>query len=92
MNPYDIPPLMDSIVAHLRRLGRKAPDLLQPPLPARDLRLWASRLPFSLTRELNAMYSWRNGRVADRGELLENLHLFPGFYLLSIKTHTERTW
>jgi hypothetical protein len=94
MKPYDIPPLMDSIVTHLRRLGRKAPDLLQPPLSVHEFQTWVSRFPFSLTHELNAIYSWRNGTRADQGELLENLYLFPGFYLLSIedayRTYQER--
>lgn len=90
----DIPHLMDNVVTHLLRLGRKAPSLLQSPLSNDDLQRWAKRFPFALTRELDAIYLWRNGTKANEGDLLEDLYLFPGFYFLSIEeaheTYLER--
>src|SRR6202011_2909454 len=51
-------------------------------------------LPFSLTRELESIYQWRNGTKAVEGDLLEDLYFFPGFYFLSIEeavqTYYER--
>lgn len=86
--------VLDQIVAHLRRLGRRAPDLLQDPLSREDIQSWESKLPFSLTRELGTMYQWRNGTKAEEGDLLESLYFFPGFYFLSIEeavqTYQER--
>ena len=64
MTPEDIPHLMDRVVGHLRRLGRRVPDLLQDPLSKEELQLWAAKFPFSMTRELDAIYSWRNGTRA----------------------------
>jgi hypothetical protein len=85
---------MDDVVAHLRRLGRRVPELLQAPLSNEELQLWEAKFPFSMTRELEAIFSWRNGTKAREDDLLEDLYLFPGFYLLSIEeayeTYLER--
>ncbi|MDQ6685913.1 MAG: SMI1/KNR4 family protein [Pseudomonadota bacterium] len=85
MSSNDITPLADGIVAHLRHLGRKSPDLLQPPLPSPAFATCAAKFPFPLTGELLAIYAWRNGTRAEQGESLENLHFFPGFFLLSLE-------
>ena len=85
---------LDEIVAHLRRLGRHAPSLLQVPLTREEIQEWESRLPFALTRELATIYQWRNGTKAEESDLLESLYFFPGFYFLSIEeavqTYQER--
>lgn len=90
----DIPDLLDAIVAHLLLLGRRSPTRLQPPLTPGELRRWEARFPFAFTREIEAVYSWRNGTIANEGDLLDNLHFFPGFYLLSMEearqTYLER--
>lgn len=94
MAPDDIPQLMDGVVAHLQRLGRSVPSLLQTPLSGAELQVWAAKFPFTLTREIEVIYSWRNGTRALEDDLLESLYLFPGFYLLSIEeayqTYLER--
>ncbi len=76
---------MDRVEKHLRHLGRKSPDLLQPPVSDADLQRWSAEFPFAFTEELRAVYSWRDGTRADAGDLLENLHFFPGFVLLSLE-------
>lgn len=85
MTPDDITNLMDRVVEHLRRLGRSVPDLLQRPLANDELQMWAARFPFPLTRELEVIYTWRNGTMASEDDFLEDIYLFPGFYLLSIE-------
>lgn len=85
----DMKSTLDRIVAHLRRLGRGAPDRLQDGLSKETLDSWESRLSFALTGELETIYSWRNGTKADAGVLLENVYLFPGFYFLSIEEAVE---
>lgn len=76
---------LDRIVAHLRRLGRGAPDRLQQGLSQQELASWESQLPFALTGELVALYQWRDGTKAEEGDLLEDLYFFPGFYFLSME-------
>lgn len=94
MTPSDIPTLMDRVLAYLHRLGRRSAHLLQPPLSDAELQSWQSRFPFEFTRELEAIYSWRNGTKADPGTLLDDLHMFPGFFFLSMedahRTYLER--
>jgi hypothetical protein len=94
MPALGIPDLLDAIVAHLLLLGRRSPALLQPPLTPVELRRWEARFPFAFTSEIEAAYSWRNGTKADEGDLLDNLHFFPGFYFLSMQeahqTYLER--
>jgi len=37
-----------------------------------------------LSDDLETMYSWHDGSEASRASSLDDLHLFPGFYLLSL--------
>ena len=76
---------LDRVVAHLRRLGRGAPDRLQKGLSREELAKWESQLPFALTRELEVIYQWHNGTKDQPGDLLETLYLFPGFYFVPIQ-------
>jgi len=93
----DTAPLFDSldaIVAHLRDLGRRVPDLLQAGLAEQEVRRWQAGLPFAFTRELAAIYQWRNGTRALPGDILDELNFFPGYYFMSIdeavRTFRER--
>jgi cell wall assembly regulator SMI1 len=85
---------LDRIVASLAQLGRRFPALLLPGLSKREIESWEAKLPFSLTRELDSLYQWRNGTRAYEGDLLGDLYFFPGFYLLSleeaVQTYKER--
>lgn len=75
---------MDAIASSLQRLGHPCVALLRPPL-SRDARngLW-KRLPFAPTQELDELYEWRDGTEAPAGALLDNLHIIPGFFLMSL--------
>lgn len=86
----DMVALLDRTVAHLQRLRRRAPDLLQPPLSLDAIRAQAKVLPFALTGEVESIYQWRNGTKAEAGTLLEFLYFFPGFYFLSLEEAIER--
>jgi len=85
---------LDHILAHHRHLGRVLPSLLQPGLAQTEITSWESKLPFSFTLEVEAIYRWRNGTKAATGDLLESLSFSPGFYFLSIdeaiQTYMER--
>ena len=94
MKPQDIPRLMDGVVAHLNDIARPVTRLLQAPLSSQQFQQWAAKFPFPFTRELEVIFSWRNGTSAREDDLLEDLYLFPGFYMLSIEeafeTYLER--
>jgi cell wall assembly regulator SMI1 len=38
--------------------------------------------------DLEALYGWRNGTEAEQAVSLDGIHLFPGFYLLSLQDAT----
>jgi hypothetical protein len=75
---------LESIVAHLRRLGRPVPDLLLPGFSQDEIEDRAAGLPFLLPRELDCLYRWRNGTLAREGDRLSDLNFLPGFYLPSL--------
>jgi hypothetical protein len=75
---------LDAIEAILARLSRNVVQLLRPGLPGKHIesQLAARRLP--VDPDLRTLYEWRNGTDATTGLALDDLHLVPGFYLLSI--------
>lgn len=76
---------LSAIVSHLTRLRRPAAGLLQPGLSREAIAKIESKLPFELAPELVALYSAMNGTRARTGDVLDDLHFFPGFYLLSLE-------
>lgn len=76
---------LGSIEASLRRLNRD--DLLQSlqaGLTAEVVRSSLGAVGLSSTAELEALYMWKNG-TATKDVTLDDIHLFPGFYMLSIE-------
>ncbi len=68
----------------LQRLDRSVLQRsLQPGLPASGVRAALGGVGLSSTPELEALYSWRDG-TSTAGVVLDDIHLFPGFYLLSV--------
>lgn len=68
----------------IRLAHRAVARMLQPALTSSEIATRAAPLPFALTRELEALYQWRNGTLVNEGDLLGQAYLFPGFYLLSL--------
>lgn len=85
---------LDRIVAQLARSGRAVVGKLQPGLSPSEIASFESKFPFAFTRELDALYQWRDGTRVQEGDLLGPAYLFPGFYLLSLEeaaqTYAER--
>lgn len=85
---------LDRIVLRLAQSNRAVAQKLQPGLSPSDIAARVASLPFALTREIEALYLWRNGTLVDEGDLLGQAYLFPGFYLLSldeaVQTYAER--
>lgn len=75
-----------SIEMVLHRLGREALlRALQPGLPAEVTRALLEAAGLSSSKELDLLYGWRNGTSAETNASLDDVHIFPGFYLLSIE-------
>ncbi|MDQ6719297.1 MAG: SMI1/KNR4 family protein, partial [Candidatus Dormibacteraeota bacterium] len=74
----------------LVRLGRKTTiALLRPGIPTRAseamLRQHGLQVPFGLPE----LYAWHDGTDATTGVPLDDLHLFPGYYFLSLEDATR---
>lgn len=82
----DISASLTSIEAALQRLGRQALlRSLQAGLSAEAVRSSLGAAGLASASDLEALYVWRNGTPTAGGVTLDDIHLFPGFYLLSIE-------
>jgi hypothetical protein len=82
----DLSAPLASIETALHRLGRQTLlRSLQPGLSAEAVRSSLGAVGFSSAPELEALYVWRNGTSTAGDVTLGDIHLFPGFYLLSIE-------
>ncbi len=82
----DLSASLASIEAALQRLGRHALlRSLQAGLSAESVRSSLSAVGLVSASELEALYVWRNGTSTAVGLTLDDIHFFPGFYLLSIE-------
>jgi tetratricopeptide (TPR) repeat protein len=83
-----MPSIADSlvvIVAHLTRLRRPVARVLQPGLSRSEIAKVEASHSLALSPELVALYRRTNGASVNTGDDLDKLHLFPGYYLLSLK-------
>lgn len=60
-------------------------SLLRPGIPPEQVREGLARVGLPSTPDFEALYGWRDGTNAGQGVPLDDLHLFPGFYLLSLE-------
>lgn len=85
---------LDASVSQLAHASREVVDKLQPGLSLQEIATWEAKLPFALTRELEALYQWHDGTLVNEGDLLGQAYFFPGYYLLSleeaVESHDER--
>ena len=82
----DLSASLASIEAALQRLGRHALlRSLQAGRSAEAVRSSLGAVGLASAPELEALYVWRNGTSTAGGVTLDDIHLFPGFYLLSIE-------
>ncbi|AOY73592.1 cell wall assembly protein [Paenarthrobacter ureafaciens] len=75
---------MSTIDEHLVRLQRPTVQLLNPGADAEEARRRFGAHGLRLGRELAALYGWHNGTNVAPGVVLDDAHLLPGFYLMSI--------
>jgi hypothetical protein len=76
---------LTTIEEALRRLGRRVLlDSLQEGLSAEAVRSSLAEAGLRSCQELETLYGWKNGTSTARVAAADELHLFPGFYLLSL--------
>jgi len=76
---------LSNIEIALRRLNRSIlMRALQTGTSVQVLRSSLWDVGLSSTSQLETLYSWKNGTSTD-GVTLDDIHLFPGFYMLSIE-------
>jgi len=76
---------LEAILAFLTKLKRPVADLLQEGLSVPELRIRTASLPGKLPEEVTHLYDWHNGTRYQKGDMLDDLHFFPGFYFLPIE-------
>jgi cell wall assembly regulator SMI1 len=78
--------LLDSIEAALDRAGRVTTlRRLRPGLGPEDVRQRFGALGLTAPEDLARVYAWHDGTDAGSGAPLDDLHMFPGLYLLSLR-------
>lgn len=69
----------------LKRLGRKVLlEALQDGLTAESVQSMIASIGLNSTPELEEVYGWHNGVAPGGRASLDDVHLFPGFYLLPL--------
>lgn len=76
---------LTAIETSLAGLGRKVVQMLRPGLSAKTIALRLAERQLFVDAQLQTLYGWRNGTDAGTGVTLDELHLVPGFYLLSLE-------
>lgn len=75
----------DRIKSHLTSLDRtKVIQRLRKGLSDHQIQELTDGLPIQPPREVQELYANVDGTQVDKGDLLDDLHFFPGYYLLSL--------
>ncbi len=70
----------------LERLGRRILlSALRPGLDADQTRMLLRGCDLPGSEQVESLYSWRDGTETEGIPTLDDIHLFPGFYLLSLE-------
>lgn len=84
--PFTMDQSLEAIATGLHLLGRTATaGLLRPGRPAEQTRADLGERGLVPSDELVQLYAWHDGTDAPPGTLLDDMHLFPGFYLASVE-------
>lgn len=76
---------LDSILTSLHELRRDVAAKLNPRLTGKKIEEAFQQRGIAAPEALVAIYLWHNGTKVNPGDLLDDLHFFPGFYLLSLE-------
>lgn len=82
----DLSSPLATIEAAILRLDRKVlARSLRKGLAAEAVRSRLSAAGLTSSGEIESLYGWRNGTSTDGVAAVDDIHLFPGFYLLSLE-------
>lgn len=82
----DLAGLLSQIDAALTRLDRqRLLQALRPGLSGDELQELLDSVGLAPNAELEALYGWRDGTSTEDVTAAGDIHLFPGFYLLSLE-------
>jgi len=82
----DLVPLLVKIEMALRRLGRQVLlESLQGGLPVGAVRSSVEAAGLRSSAELESLFGWRDGTATAGVMAVDDIHIFPGFYLLSLE-------
>lgn len=80
--------IKDSIkntVSYLEKYNRPVVNLLQDGLELKSIKQKVNDLNLPFPNDFYELYSIYNGTLAKEGDILDDLHFFPGFYFLSLE-------
>lgn len=82
----DLSAPLTTVETAVQRLDRLVlQQALQPGLPAEAVSDALGEVGLHATPELETLYAWRNGTSTAGIAAVDDIHLFPGFYLLSLE-------
>lgn len=82
----DLSASLSRIEVALQQLGRKTLlRSLQVGLSVEVVRSSLSTVGLPSAAELEALYAWKNGTSTTNCVTLDDIHIFPGFYMLSVE-------
>lgn len=97
----DMAGVLSQLEAALTRLDRQGLlRTLRPGLSAAEVQEFLGSVGLKSNPELEALYSWRDGTSTEGVAAVDDIHMFPGFYLLSLEDAvanyrafvTDRRW
>ena len=81
----DLASFLSQLQAALTRLDRQALlRALRPGLSAAEVQEILGSVGLKSNAELDALYGWRDGTSTEGVAAVDDIHIFPGFYLLSV--------
>jgi hypothetical protein len=82
----DVAGLLSQLEAALMRLDRqRLLRALRPGVPGGEAQRLLGSVGLKSNPELELLYSWRDGTSTDGLAAVDDIHMFPGFYLLSLE-------
>ncbi|MFP4365423.1 MAG: SMI1/KNR4 family protein [Spirochaetia bacterium] len=80
---------INRIITQLNELNRPVVGLLNEPISKNSIESYLCKLPIILPGEVVSLFLTINGTKRKRGQILDDIQFFPGFYLLSIGEAVE---
>ena len=80
---------LEEIYAALTSLNRPVVELFNEGISPERIEELLAVVGFGNNEEVVSLYQWRNGTRVMPGVILDDVHFFPGFYLLSIDDAIE---